>query len=94
MLDGAGGPQAELELDVFPGRSGTLRRGFRWALGVAGSALTHVPVAAGGEWQEALERGVALGAQGTDPERDPPEGLPSGGGSGDGGEKRQLTSGQ
>lgn len=46
MLDSAGGLQAELELDMFPGRSGTLSEGFRWALGVAGSVLTHVPAAA------------------------------------------------
>ena len=39
VLDSAGGLQAELELDVFPGRSGALSEGFRWALGVAGSVL-------------------------------------------------------
>ena len=39
VLDSTGGLQAELELDMFPGRSGTLSEGFRWALGVAGSVL-------------------------------------------------------
>ena len=39
VLGSAGGLQAELELDVFPGRSGALSEGFRWALGVAGSVL-------------------------------------------------------